>query len=180
MASPQNSATYWCERTTSAPAKPTGVTALVNPTEEEGNTWGENGILISWDTPDESDFVDGYSIFRGVLVAGISPASTEVTLQGTIWNVNTSDSDNGTWSTLLPAPRDIMDPEEYLEVGVTYVYRAMATRYDNCGDFQDSERSDPVVATYEAPDEEQDEGETGEGEDDEGDTDDGGDQVGGL
>ena len=134
----------------------------MNPTEEEGNTWGENGILISWDAPDESDEVHEYSIYRGVLVTGISPASTEVSLQGTITNVRAWNSDTGTYTEPANPPEDIMDPEEYLEVGVTYVYRAVATRWDNCGDYQDSEKSDPVTATYQAPPDEQGEGDTDE------------------
>lgn len=124
---------------TSTVSKPTGLGATVNPAG-----YYENGILVQWDAAPGSDQVYKYNLFRKKASGGT------LIMVGSIQNVSQYHPSTGTYSYPDDAPSEILDPESSgLETGEQYIYRVSAARWNNCGDYQESEQSDPVTVTYE-------------------------------
>ncbi len=133
-----------CTVTTTV-AKPTGLTATVNP--ESSNA---DGILLEWNAPAASDEVSGYYVYRREVLQG---TTTTLALHGIISDLPVYDTRTGEYRS-SPGPAEEMDfadsPPGNLKSGTTYAYAIVAERTNNCDYLQQSEQSDEATATYTA------------------------------
>ena len=117
---------------TTTVSKPTSFTATVN----------EDGILLRWDAPPEADKVFIYDFFRGT-GQGATP-----TRYGTVDVETAYDENSGTVGPIGSAFTSVVDYEDMLTVGETYVYAITFGRLDNCGYRQSGIQSDTATVTY--------------------------------
>ncbi len=136
-----------CEETITAPAKPTGLTATLNPSIHKGEPVLDSGILLTWDAPAAADQVYGYDIYRREVVQG---TPTTLRLYLVKFSVGAYHPSTGTYTYPDGPPTDIMDYGHDIEEGKTYAYAIKALRYGNCSTVE-SEMSDEASETYTAP-----------------------------
>ncbi len=128
-----------CTVTTTV-SKPTGLAAKVNPTSFlDGTPISAPGILLTYDAPPAGEKVFGYNIYRRV-----QGESTTLTLWG---NTYGGVPNSGSHDTMEFAD----EPAGSLVDGKTYDYAIAAERWDNCGNYQESAKSDSISVTYTAP-----------------------------
>lgn len=128
------SASLACTVTTATPAQPTGVAATAD----------DEGIHLQWNAAADTDQVFQYNILRG------EGTGTVLTLFVTIWSVS---SYNVTTDTESPPPEPdtsitFNKHDDFMESGVTYFFRVVAVREDNCGGSLESTPSEQVSATF--------------------------------